>query len=273
MGNVKYKEASGSFVKMAAPGGVNFTGRKSVGMENAFGEFFYIRLDKLIPFRNQAREVFDSEEIELLADSIKNYGVRQPLSVMASLMQIGCFEIISGERRAKAARIAGLEKVPCLIIKDNGEADVAAVIENIHRSDLHPVELARAYNSLLTNGTFSSAAELYEALGLNKSSAYEILQILNLPEDVQQALLDNNVRSRDKIRSLMKSKNPSELINSMVSHEHSKNINKISSRSSSIMRINFVDGDFSVQNSAIKKLSLEEREKLKQVLLDIAEIL
>jgi ParB family chromosome partitioning protein len=265
MGNVKYGKVSASLVKMAAPNSDDSTGRKSVGMEEAVGEYFYIKLDNLIPFKNQAREFFDQEELNLLAESIKRYGIRQPLTVVKSLEKENIFEIISGERRAKAAKIALLDKVPCIILKNYREAEIAAVIENIHRADLHPVELAKAYNSLLENGTFNSANELYRALGVNRSKGYETLKILELPENIRRTLMEKDIRNRNQIRMLVKSKNPQECLNKLLRNE--------SKRNSSIMRIVAKDGIFQVQKNAIAELNTEEMKELKNILEEIINIL
>lgn len=264
MGNVKYKKASDPFIKMAAPNQDQLTGRKSIGMENAVGEFFYINLEKLIPFKNQAREIFNQEELELLAESIRSFGIRQPLTIVKSPNEDCKFEIISGERRAKAAKIAGLEKVPCMVLDSYKEAETIAIIENLHRSDLHPVELAKAYNSLLEQGSFSSANDLYNALGVNRSAGYEILKILELPQEVQQFLLKNNIRNRDKIRSLLKSKNPL---------ENFSNIGEKEKKQTSVMRIFSKGGEFVVQKQAIAKLNNDEKKKLKELLRELVNLL
>jgi ParB family chromosome partitioning protein len=264
MGNVKYKKASDSFIKMVSPNNCLFEGRKSIGMENTVGEFFYIKLEHLIPFKNQAREFFDQEELNLLAESIKNYGIRQPLTVVKSINNADKFEIVSGERRAKAARIAGLEKVPCIILENYKEAETIAIIENIHRSDLHPVELAKAYRSLLENGVFSSADNLCSALGVNRSTGYETLKILELPQEVQQFLLKNDIRNREKIRLLLKSKNPLEILINNGNKEK---------RQTSVMRIFSKGDEFVIQKQAIMKLSENEKKKLKVLLEDLMNLL
>lgn len=257
---MRYKKASDAFEKMAAP---EVAGRKSIGMENSVGEFFYISLDNLIPFKNQAREIFDQQELELLADSIRSYGIRQPLSVVKSLEEEGKFEIISGERRAKAAQIAGLKSVPCIILEDYKEAEAVAVIENIHRSDLHPVELAKAYKSLLDGGTFVSAYGLWKALGVSQSAGYETLKILELPEKVQKFLLDNNIRGRDAIRSILRSKDP---IKAIQPAEYAEREEK---KQKTVLRIVLKDREFVSQNQPIEKLTDSEKQKLKVLLEEI----
>ena len=137
-----------------------------------------------------------------VAISIKEYGIRQPLTVVNSIEYEGKFEIVSGECRVRAANLIGLDSVTCIIISDYSKAESIAIIENIHRSDLHPVELAKAYNSLLQNNSYSSGVEVAASFGVSKSAFYEALQILKLPEVVQQSLIENRIRSREKIRLL-----------------------------------------------------------------------
>lgn len=112
MGKVTYREVSSNFENMAKP--YSNLGRTSIAMDESIKEYFFISLDNLRPFKNQARTIFDEKDLKNLAESIKNYGIRQPLTVMRCKGEDGKFEIISGERRAKASRIAGLEKVPCI---------------------------------------------------------------------------------------------------------------------------------------------------------------
>lgn len=262
MGSVKYRDVSDAFAAMAAPGGDK--GRSSLGMEAAVGEFFYIKLEKLIPFKNQARETFDVDEVNSLAESIKNYGVRQPITVVKSLSEDGKFEIVSGERRVRAARIAGLEKIPSIILDDYKKAETIAVIENLHRVDLHPVELARAYKSLLDNGAFDSAEGLFSALGVNRSVGYETLKILELPMSKQQFLLQNNIRNREEIRELFKKEGIS---------EKGKKIPNDSVKQRSVMRISSKNGELFIQKKRIASLTDAEKAKLKAILEDLLSVL
>ena len=97
MGKIKYKEVTDSFAKIAIPGG-DFGSRKSIGTNDMIEEVFYIKLDKLIPFKNQAREIFDEKELSELAESIKNYGVRQPLTIIRSPFIDDKFENIENHK-------------------------------------------------------------------------------------------------------------------------------------------------------------------------------
>ena len=265
MATIRIKAPSEEMLRLATPR--ENRGRASIGMDDRVREYFYISLDKLIPFKNQARSYFNKVELDNLAHSIREYGIRQPLTVIRSPEYEGKFEIVSGERRARAAGLVGLDSVPCIIMTDYSRAEAVAIIENIHRADLHPVELAKAYKSLSDNGTFSSKEEVANSLGVSRSSFYEALKVLELPKDVQQGLIDNNVRSRDKIRLLLKSSAPADTLRRML------NPVRRSRASSSILKIEIKDGNFTIQKDALTKLSPTEREKLKGLLLQLLETL
>lgn len=263
MGTIRIKEPPKEMLDMAmSRTGI---GRSSIGMENSIGEYFYINLDKLIPFKNQARQSFDDDKIKGLAISIKEYGIRQPLTVVKSVENEGKFEIVSGECRVRAAKLIGLDSVPCIIIPDYSKAESIAIIENIHRSDLHPVELAKAYNSLLQKGSYSSGTEVAASLGVSKSAFYEVLQILKLPETVQQLLIKNGIKSREKIRLLLKSQTPLETLNNMI------NPKERSGYCRSILRIGMEKGEFLVQKDNLSKLGDFDKKRLKEILNEIFE--
>jgi ParB family chromosome partitioning protein len=93
----------------------------------------------LVSFKNQKRHYFDGEKLKSLAKTIKEHGIGQPLTVIQSEDKLGVFEIVSGECRFFAAKMTGLDKVPCIIIHDRNAAEEIAVIENVQRADLHPL--------------------------------------------------------------------------------------------------------------------------------------
>lgn len=265
MAQINLREPSKEMMKLATPS--ENQGRVSIGMEESVGEYFFINLEKLIPFKNQARRHFDKEELDNLALSIIEYGIRQPLTVVKSPEQDGKFEIVSGERRAKAASNAGLTTVPCIIIQDYSKAESIALIENIHRADLHPVELAKAYNSLMQNGNFSSGEEIANSLGINKSSFYETLKILKLPETLQQALIEHGIKSRDKLRSLLRSADPETTFERMI-HPTDK-----SGYCRTVIKIGMENGKFSVQKGIIDNLKHVDKNALRDILNEIVESL
>ena len=158
-----------------------------------------INLDDIIPNRFQPRIAFDEKALNELAASIKEHGIIQPLV----LRKLGDkYEIIAGERRYKAATLAGLTTVPAVLsnIDDNKSAEVA-LVENIQRRDLTPIEEARSYKNLLDKG-YLTQDELAKKMGLSQSTIANKLRLLNLDDEVQQALLDNKISERHA-RSLL----------------------------------------------------------------------
>lgn len=171
-------------------------------------EIIEVYIDDIIPNRFQPREKFNDESINELANSIKRYGVIQPLV----LRKIGDkFEIIAGERRYKASSIAGLEKVPAVIknLNDSDSAEVA-LIENIQREDLTIIEKARSYNKLLIMS--GDTQEFFsKKLGISQSSLSNALRLLALDDKVQTALLERKISERHA-RSLLQIKDKTEQI-------------------------------------------------------------
>ena len=158
-----------------------------------------IPIEDIIPNRFQPRLTFDDKGLEELADSIKQHGIIQPLV----LRRVGDkYEIIAGERRYKAASVAGLTTVPAIIsnIDDNKSAEVA-IVENVQRRDLSVIEEARSYKNLLDKG-YLTQSELARKMGLSQSAIANKLRLLNLAEEVQDALLNNKISERHA-RSLL----------------------------------------------------------------------
>ncbi|NML13919.1 ParB/RepB/Spo0J family partition protein [Azohydromonas caseinilytica] len=146
-----------------------------------------LKLDLLLPGRYQPRTRMDEGSLYELAESIKSQGVMQPILVRPA--GEGRYEIIAGERRSRAARLAGLEEVPVLVREVPDEsAAVMALIENIQREDLNPLEEAQGLQRLITefNLTHEQAAR---AVGRSRSTASNLLRLLNLCPPVQQMLM------------------------------------------------------------------------------------
>ena len=158
-----------------------------------------IPIDERIPNRFQPRLQFDDRGLEELASSIKQHGIIQPLVLRRVDDK---YEIIAGERRYKAAKIAGLTTVPAVIanIDDNKSAEVA-IVENVQRRDLSPIEEARSYKNLLDKG-YLTQSELAKKMGLSQSAIANKLRLLNLDEEVQKALMNNQISERHA-RSLL----------------------------------------------------------------------
>lgn len=171
-------------------------GADNVNLEQ---NIYQIPIDEIIPNRFQPRLHFDDRGLDELASSIKEHGIIQPLVLRRVEDK---YEIIAGERRYKAAQLAGLTKVPAVIadIDDNKSAEVA-IVENVQRRDLSPIEEARSYKNLLDKG-YLTQAELAKKMGLSQSAIANKLRLLNLDEEVQEALINNQISERHA-RSLL----------------------------------------------------------------------
>lgn len=263
MGKVRYKKPSEIFEKNSSKN-ENSSLRVSIGKDQAIKEYYYLNTGNLIPYEKQARRVFIEEELEQLAETIRQHGIRSPLTVMPSQKQTGKFEVVSGERRLKAAKIASLKKVPCIIINDEETAEEIALIENIQRTDLHPIELGEALASLLTKKGWGDITRLAEKIGKSQPTVSEHLSYSKLPESIKTYLIEQNIRSRETLRRLLNTPNieQMELILGIKQQERVTN-------TKSILRISMNCGDIHIQDKKIFKLEKVQRDALKLSLLNI----
>lgn len=158
-----------------------------------------IYLEDILPNRFQPRLTFDQKALNELADSIKQHGIIQPLVVR----RLGDkYEIIAGERRYKAAQMAGLKTVPCIIMElDDVKSAEIAIVENIQRKEMTPLEEAKSYKKLLDKG-YLTQDQLAVRMGKSQPSIANKLRLLNLDEEVQDALLNEKISERHA-RSLL----------------------------------------------------------------------
>jgi len=156
-------------------------------------EVVYLYLDDIIPNRFQPREVFDERALKELAVSIREHGVIQPIIVR----KIGTkYEIIAGERRYKASTLAGLTKIPAIIRNlDDKESSKVALIENLQRKDLTPIEEARTYQKILDIDNMTQE-ELAKTMGKSQSAISNKLRLLTLSNKIQDALLNEKISER-----------------------------------------------------------------------------
>lgn len=263
MRNIKLKDAPKSYDKLAAPNsGARL--RPSIGLDSNIGEFFYLSVDNLKTYEKQARRKFDLSELNQLAETIREHGVRQPLSVIKT-EEPGIYQVISGERRLRAARIAGFEKVPCIILSGAAQVEEIAVIENIQRSDLHPVELAEAYSSLLKNFNYGDQSKLAKKLSVSNSHISETLALSELSDEIKNFLVEKNISKRVILRKL--SSNTSlEQLKSLLGM--SEIFNKRKAPRKFIFTSFIKNGEVSCQ---VNKQKLTDRQKniLKEKLLEI----
>ena len=143
-------------------------------------------IHKVEPNRNQPRQDFDEEELAALAESISVHGIIQPLTVRE--LQSGYYQIIAGERRWRAARIAGLSEVPAVIMEaDDKKVMELALIENLQRQDLNPVEEALGYQSLMADFGLTQE-ETAQRVGKSRPAVANALRLLSLCPDVLEML-------------------------------------------------------------------------------------
>ena len=147
-----------------------------------------IRLSDIEPRKDQPRKTFEREALEVLADSIANYGVLQPIIVRESEYLTGTYEIIAGERRWRAAKMAGLSEIPAIVFDgDELKAAQVAMIENIQREDLNPVEEAMGYGALIERFGLTQD-QVAKQVGKNRSTVANMLRLLDLPVEVLEML-------------------------------------------------------------------------------------
>jgi ParB family transcriptional regulator, chromosome partitioning protein len=151
-----------------------------------------VPVNAVAPNPKQPRTRFDDEAIQALAASIREVGILQPVVVRRSG---GGYELIAGERRLRAAKLAGLATVP-VVLRDTDDSDTLreALIENIHREDLGPIELAEAFRELLEELGLKQE-ELAERVGVSRSQIANTIRLLQLPLDVQQQLTDRKIQA------------------------------------------------------------------------------
>ncbi len=152
-----------------------------------------LRLSQIVPNRDQPRKVFDEQALSELADSIKKHGLIQPLLVKP--MDNGNYQIVAGERRWRASRLAGLEKVPVVIRElDETETMEIALIENLQREDLNPVEEALGYKTLMETFTMTQE-QVATRVGKSRPTVANALRLLALGEKELTALQNGEITS------------------------------------------------------------------------------
>ena len=183
-------------------------------------EIVDIELNDLRTNPYQPRKVFDEEKLNELASSIKEFGVIQPIIVKKSIKG---YEIIAGERRVKAAKIAGLEKIPAIIREfTDTEMMEIALLENLQRENLNAIEEATAYKKLLDTLSLTQE-ELAEKLGKSRSHITNMIGLLSLPKGVKDKIADGSISmSHARVLSKLEDENQ---INELVDKIENENLN------------------------------------------------
>lgn len=168
------------------------------------GGILYLRADELSPNPVQPRRRFDDEALTELSESIKTYGILNPLTVR---LRGGKYELVAGERRLRAAKLAGLQEVPCILLDVNMEdASLIALVENLQRRDLDFIEEAAGINQLIRMFGMSQE-EAARRIGKSQSAVANKLRLLKLPPDVLEALRENGLTERHG-RALLRLQRP-----------------------------------------------------------------
>ncbi|MBQ2809950.1 MAG: ParB/RepB/Spo0J family partition protein [Clostridia bacterium] len=168
-----------------------------------------IKLSQIEVKSDQPRKYFNTEALEALADSISQHGVLQP--ILVRLVESGFYQIIAGERRYRAAKMAGLSEIPAIIIDaDDLKTAEIALIENLQREDLNPYEEAQAYASLMRDFGLTQE-ELSARIGKSRSAIANTLRLLDLPDDVLEMLKTGDI-SAGHARTLLGLKNKDAIV-------------------------------------------------------------
>lgn len=161
--------------------------------ESSKGSSSTLRIADIEPRSDQPRKNFEREPLESLAESIGTYGVLQPIIVRENPNLAGSYEIIAGERRWRAAKMAGLSEIPVVILDgDDLKAAQVSIIENIQREDLNPVEEALAYRALIDKFDLTQD-QVAKQVGKNRSTITNMMRLLDLPEDILDMLRDGTI--------------------------------------------------------------------------------
>jgi ParB family chromosome partitioning protein len=152
----------------------------------------YLRLDQIVPNPYQPRAAMDPQQLDELAASIREHGVIQPL-IVTTTPQSNIYQIIAGERRWQASRIAGLDSVPVVVRAASEQQQLElALIENVQRTDLSPLEAAEAYRQLTAEFNLTHE-EIAARVGKSRSTVTNTMRLLDLPEAVRQALAAGSI--------------------------------------------------------------------------------
>lgn len=180
------------------------TESKAADKKEEQGQETMVKITKVEPNREQPRKKFDEDALQELADSIKQYGVISPILVQDRKTY---YEIVAGERRWRAAKLAGLKEVP-VIIKNFTEQEIVEIslIENIQRENLNPIEEAQAYKRLLTEFNLKQD-EVAERVSKSRTAVTNSMRLLKLCDEVQQMIIDDMI-STGHARALISIEDP-----------------------------------------------------------------
>lgn len=223
-----------------------------------------LKISSVEPRRDQPRKTFERESLEALAESVQKYGVLQPIIVRPNQIIDDTYEIIAGERRWRAAKLAGLDEIPAVIL-DGDDLKIAqvAIIENIQREDLNAVEEALAYQGLMERFDLTQD-QVSKQVGKSRSAIANLLRLLDLPEEVL-VMLKNDEISAGHARALLGLNNEEDMV-ALAAKIVEKQLS-VREVESAVKRLNTVpelteieDAD-AVNTTVMTKIHLRELEK------------
>ena len=206
-------------------------------------------LTDILPNKNQPRKAFNSELLNDLAESIKINGILQPIAVRE--VDNNKYEIIAGERRWRAAQIAGLTKVPIILFEANNEKTFdLAIMENVQREDLNPIEEALAIKELIEKYNFSQE-KIIDITGKKRTRIVNILRVLDLPDEIQKLIAEEKISRGHGIAllSFKEDANLLEIAQSIIEKGLSvRQVEKLSKNSKSEVKSDKVKKDIYIEN-------------------------
>jgi len=177
---------------------------ESIQTQRGRGDIQQVEVESIVPNSNQPRKYFDPEKLNALVESIRKHGIIQPIVICP--IEKG-YEIVAGERRWRAAKLAGLKEIPCIIkeIEPVKRFEIA-LIENIQREDLNPIEEALAYKELIKNYQLTQE-EISASIGRSRSYIANSIRLLNLDSSVQEMVIQDQITS-GHARALLRIQDP-----------------------------------------------------------------
>ena len=223
-----------------------------------------LKISAVEPRHDQPRKTFEGESLEALAESVQKYGVLQPIIVRPNQIIDDTYEIIAGERRWRAAKLAGLDEIPAVIL-DGDDLKIAqvAIIENIQREDLNAVEEALAYQGLMERFDLTQD-QVSKQVGKSRSAIANLLRLLDLPEEVL-VMLKNDEISAGHARALLALNNEADMLalaNKIVEKQLSvREVESAVKRLNTIPELEEIDDTDAVNTTVMTKIHLRELEK------------
>ena len=192
--------------------------KKSVSPSNE--ELIFIDIQCIHALKSQSRTIFEENELKELATSIEQSGVLQPILVRPHPTHFTNsgekhFQIVAGERRWRASKIAKLSKLPCMVLEvDDLQVSLFGIMENVQRRNLTPLEEARAYKTLMQNYGYS-ANDIADTIGKSRPYVSNSIRLLQLPKDIQDKVTDEDI-SVGHARAIISSPNPSQVTRKII---------------------------------------------------------